>query len=169
MTGGRRAHRDHADAGCAGCAGDGNGWVHCLLGHRHWGRFGAAGILITDGARVVLQHRAPWTHEGGTWALPGGARDSHEDAVAAALREAAEETTLAPGVAVPFGEWIDDHGDWSYTTVMARADAAVLLEPANAESLAVRWWAIDAVAGLALHSGFAAAWPRLRPLLAGAR
>ncbi len=44
----------------------------------------------------MLQHRAAWTHEGGTWALPGGARDSHEDAVAAALREAVEEATLDP-------------------------------------------------------------------------
>ena len=55
-------------------SGDGNGWVVCSLGHRHWGRFGAAGILITDGDAVVLQHRAAWTHEGGTWAVPGGAR-----------------------------------------------------------------------------------------------
>ena len=76
--------------------GDGNGWVQCALGHRHWGRFGAAGLLITDGAQVLLQHRAPWTHEGGTWAVPGGARDSHEDPIAAALREAAEETDLDP-------------------------------------------------------------------------
>ena len=65
-------------------SGDGNGWVFCSLGHRHWGRFGAAGILITDGLRVVLQHRAGWTHEGDTWALPGGARDSHETPAEAA-------------------------------------------------------------------------------------
>ncbi|MFZ9954411.1 MAG: NUDIX domain-containing protein, partial [Ilumatobacteraceae bacterium] len=37
------------------------------------------------------QLRAAWTHGGGTWALPGGARDSHEDVITAALREAAEE------------------------------------------------------------------------------
>jgi hypothetical protein len=39
-------------------SGDGNGWARCALGHRHWGRYGAAGVLITDGARVMLQHRA---------------------------------------------------------------------------------------------------------------
>jgi 8-oxo-dGTP diphosphatase len=99
--------------------GDGNGWAHCALGHRHWGRFGAAGVLITDGARVILQHRAIWTHEGGTWAVPGGARDSNENVIAAALREVAEETTLDPGDLVPFDEWSDDHGGWSYTTVLA--------------------------------------------------
>ena len=142
-------------------SGDGNGWVVCSLGHRHWGRFGAAGILITDGERVVLQHRAEWTHEGGTWAVPGGARDSHEDPVAAALREAVEETTLDPAHVVPFDEWVDEHGGWSYTTVIARTEHRVELEPANPESIAVRWWPVGEVAELELHTGFAAAWPHL--------
>ncbi len=77
-------------------SGDGDGWVVCAAGHRHWGRFGAAGLLISDGRRAILQHRAPWTHEGVPWALPGGARDSHEDPTSTALREAAEETGLDP-------------------------------------------------------------------------
>jgi 8-oxo-dGTP pyrophosphatase MutT (NUDIX family) len=144
----------------------GNGWVICAQGHRHWGRFGAAGILLTDGARVILQHRAAWTHEGGTWAVPGGARDSHENAVTAALREAVEETTLDPSLVAPFAEWVDEHGGWSYTTVIARAPADALLLPANAESVEVRWWELSAVADLPLHAGFAAAWPHLRELLA---
>jgi 8-oxo-dGTP pyrophosphatase MutT (NUDIX family) len=146
-------------------SGDGNGWVFCSLGHRHWGRFGAAGILITDGPRVVLQHRAAWTHEGDTWALPGGARDSHEDPVAAALREAVEETTVDPAQLVPFAEWIDDHGGWSYTTVLARTATPVELSPANAESVAITWWSVDDVDRLPLHAGFAAAWPHLRRIL----
>lgn len=146
-------------------SGDGNGWVFCGAGHRHWGRFGAAGILITDGARVVLQHRAAWTHEGGTWALPGGARDSHEDPIATALREAVEETTLDPAQVTPFDQWVDDHGGWSYTTVLARAAGTVELVPANPESVAVTWWSLDDVAALPLHYGFAAAWPHLRRLL----
>ncbi len=114
----------------------------------------------------MLQHRAPWTHEGGTWALPGGARDSHEDPVATALREAAEETTLDPGAVVPFAEWVDEHGGWSYTTVLVRAVGAVELEPANAESVAIRWWPVEDVAALPLHAGFAATWPHLRERLA---
>jgi 8-oxo-dGTP pyrophosphatase MutT (NUDIX family) len=145
--------------------GDGNGWVECSHGHRHWGRFGAAGLLITDGLRVVLQHRAPWTHEGGTWALPGGARDSHEDVVAAALREAAEETALDPQSVRPVHEWVDDHGGWSYTTVVAEALTELQPHAANAESLEIRWWLIDEVDSLPLHTGFASAWPALRDLL----
>jgi 8-oxo-dGTP pyrophosphatase MutT (NUDIX family) len=143
-------------------SGDGNGWVICSQGHRHWGRFGAAGLLVSDGARVVLQHRAPWTHEGGTWGLPGGARDSHEDVVTAALREAVEESALDPASVRPFDEWVDDHGGWSYTTVVAEALAELRPHAANAESVEIRWWSIAEVSALPLHSGFASAWPVLR-------
>jgi 8-oxo-dGTP pyrophosphatase MutT (NUDIX family) len=146
---------------------DGNGWVHCAQGHRHWGRFGAAGLLVTDGTAVLLQHRAAWTHEGDTWAVPGGARDSHETPITAALREAAEEAALDPAAIEPFSEWRDDHGGWTYTTILARAARTLQLAPANAESTAIRWWAIEDVAALRLHHGFAAAWPALRRLIAG--
>ena len=144
---------------------DGNGWVICSLGHRHWGRFGAAGLLVTDGAHVLLQHRAAWTHEGDTWAVPGGARDSHETPITAALREAAEEAALDPGDVAPFGEWQDDHGGWSYTTIVAHASLHLRLAPANAESTAIRWWPIEQVATLRLHHGFAASWPALRRVI----
>jgi 8-oxo-dGTP pyrophosphatase MutT (NUDIX family) len=145
--------------------GDGNGWVRCSFGHRHWGRFGAAGLLITDGERVMLQHRAAWTHEGDTWAVPGGARDSSEDAITAALREAAEETSLDPHSVTPFSEWVDDHGGWSYITIVARTAPGLVVVPINMESAAIRWWPIEQVAALPLHRGFAATWPTLRKLI----
>lgn len=146
--------------------GDGNGWVQCSLGHRHWGRFGAAGLLVTDGVQVLLQHRAVWTHEGGTWAVPGGARDSHESAVEAALREAGEETSLDPFSVNPVDHFVDDHGGWSYTTVLALAGERSPVRAVNAESAAVAWWPVGDIADLPLHYGFAAAWPRLRALIA---
>ncbi len=46
-------------------------------------------------AAVLLQHRAAWSHQGGTWGLPGGARDSHETVEQAAIREAHEEAGLS--------------------------------------------------------------------------
>lgn len=145
--------------------GDGNGWVRCALGHRHWGRFGAAGVLVTDTVSVLLQHRAEWTHEGGTWAVPGGARDSHEAPVDAALREAAEETSLNPADVVPAGSFVAEHGGWSYTTIVALTAAVAEVRPGNAETAAVTWWPIGEVAALPLHSGFAAAWPHLHRLI----
>ncbi|HEY7102841.1 MAG TPA: NUDIX hydrolase [Mycobacteriales bacterium] len=146
--------------------GDGDGWTRCAAGHRHWGRYGAAGLLLLDRRdgvdRVVLQHRAWWSHHGGTWGVPGGARDSDETAVEAALRESAEEANLQPTAVRPYGELIDDHGGWSYTTVLACPIAPVDPEPVGGESEDVRWVDVADLDALPLHPGFAAVWPRLR-------
>jgi 8-oxo-dGTP diphosphatase len=149
---------------------DGNGWVVDDRGQRHWGRFGAAGLLLVDrrapGVPVVLlQHRATWTADGGTWGIPGGARDSHEDAVAAALREALEETGVPSAAVHVSGEpLVDDRGGWSYTTVLGElvSDVTLVLE---SESEALAWVAVDEVERRALHPGFAGTWPVLRARL----
>ena len=121
------------------------------------------GAVVTGGRdRVVLQHRAWWSHQGGTWGVPGGARDSAETAVEAALRETAEEANIPPAAVRPYGELIDDHGGWSYTTVLGRPVGPVDPEPIGGESEDVRWVDVAAVDALPLHPGFAAAWPRLR-------
>lgn len=140
----------------------GDGWTRCAAGHRHWGLFGAAGLLLVDAERVVLQHRAPWTHEGDSWGVPGGARNSDEDALTAALREAGEEAGLGIDDVDPIGLYTDDHQGWAYTTVVARATRALHPMAANAESVSVRWHPMSEVAGLRLHTGFAAAWQHLR-------
>ena len=149
-------------------SGDGNGWVGCSFGHRHWGRFGAAGLLITDGRCVLLQHRAPWTHEGDTWAVPGGARDSHEDPLTAARREAAEETSLDLDAIMPFTEWVDDHGGWSYWTLVLdvphRFDAPAELSWETAEA---RWVADHDLGQLELFDDFRSTLERLGMLPAG--
>ena len=149
---------------------DGNGWVLDDAGQRHWGRFGAAGLLVVDrrgphGPVVLLQHRAAWTADGGTWGIPGGARDSHEDAVAAALREAHEETGLpAEAVRVAGDPLVDDRGGWSYTSVLAElvADVTLVVE---SESEALAWVGLDEVDHRLLHPGFAQTWPVLRARL----
>lgn len=148
--------------------GDGDGWTRCAQGHRHWGRYGAAGLLLRHrdadgGLSVLLQQRVAWSHEGGTWAVPGGARDSTESDLVCALREAGEEVGVeAAGVPVA-GAWVDDHGGWRYTTIVADAPS-LLAARVRSETAAVRWVAADHVRGLALHPGFAAAWPHLRGL-----
>jgi 8-oxo-dGTP diphosphatase len=146
--------------------GDGDGWVRCDRGHKHWGRHGAAGLLLRDSAggtdRVVLQHRAVWSHQGGTWGVPGGARDSDETVVAAALRETYEETGIDPAAVRPYGQLVDDHGGWAYSTVVGLPRGAVEPRAVSGESEDVRWVDADAAGALPLHPGFAAAWPRLR-------
>ncbi len=149
---------------------DGNGWVECDLGHRHWGLYGAAGLLLhnadDDGTlRILLQHRADWCHHGGTWGLPGGARDSHESVEEAALREAVEETALDGAKVRLRHTFVDDHGGWSYTTVYA--DSLTQLETVpNEESAGLEWVSTDCVEDLPLHPGFGHTWPdvRLPPL-----
>ena len=152
--------------------GDGDGWVVSDTGAHYWGRHGAAGLLLRaprpDGTpAVLLQHRAPWSHQGGTWALPGGARDSHETPEQAAVREAHEEAgLLAEHVLVRATVVTAEVGgaggpQWSYTTVVADAPE-LLVTVANRESSELRWVAEDEVASLPLHPGFAASWERLR-------
>jgi ADP-ribose pyrophosphatase YjhB (NUDIX family) len=145
--------------------GSGDGFVTCAAGHRHWGRHGAAGLLLHHGGNVLLQHRATWSHEGGTWALPGGAVHRDEHPLSGALREAAEEAAVDAAAVRPLAAWTDDHGRWSYTTIVAEAVAPVAARAADAESLAVRWVPTAAVSGYPLHPGFAAAWPVLATLV----
>lgn len=148
--------------------GDGNGWVRCAQGHRHWGVNGAAGLLLTrqdpTGAVLVLmQHRAAWTSDGDTWGIPGGARDSHETSEQAALREATEEAGVDPAAVAVLGDLVDEHGGWAYVTVIAQAVRPLAIV-ANAESAELRWVLDTEVELLDLHPGFARSWPALRAL-----
>ena len=151
--------------------GDGDGWVVSTNGAAYWGRHGAAGLLLRaprpDGsAAVLLQHRAQWSHQGGTWGLPGGARDSHETPEQAAVREANEEAGLpADQLTVRTTVVTAEVTGWSYTTVIADAEELLDTVP-NRESAELRWVAEDEVADLPLHPGFAASWERLRDVAA---
>jgi len=111
---------------------------------------------------VLLQLRAAWTHGGGTWALPGGALDSHEDSVTAASREATEEAGIKSDEFLVKAVFSDDHGPWRYDTVIAHSNGDAGAFAANAESEDLRWVRIDDVTNFPLHAGLAAAWPALR-------
>jgi 8-oxo-dGTP diphosphatase len=141
---------------------DGDGWIDCTCGSKHWGKHGAAGILLTRNGMIFLQHRAPWVHNGDTWGIPGGARDSHESIVEAALREAVEETGINPDDVTPLTIFSDDHGIWAYSTVIAIASNNLEGHELNDESHEVRWVALDEVERLPLHPSFAKSWPALR-------
>jgi 8-oxo-dGTP diphosphatase len=173
-------HGAHAGPGSAAyperVRGDGDGWVMSDTGAHYWGRHGAAGLLLRaprpDGSpAVLLQHRAAWSHQGGTWALPGGARDSHETVEQAAVREANEEAGLTADqltvrVSVVTAEVVGAGGaSWTYTTVIADVPAELATVP-NRESSELRWVPVDEVTELPLHPGFAASWQRLREVAA---
>ncbi|WJY98344.1 NUDIX domain-containing protein [Corynebacterium fournieri] len=140
--------------------GDGNGWVTAPDGTRLWGKYGAAGLFLVAGtgtdAKALLQHRAAWTAQGGTWGIPGGARDSHETAAQAAVRESVEECAIDPDELRVVEELTTtDLPGWSYTTVIALCPAPLAVT-ANEESEELRWVALRDIAGYELHPGFAA-------------
>ena len=166
----------------------GDAWLTCTCGNRHWGVHGAAGLLLArevpDAAprgapdapaptpdaptvQVLLQHRALWSDQGGTWGVPGGALRPGEDPVAGALREAAEEAGVDPAGVRVDGSHVLDHGVWRYTTVVGWVSGPQHPRPTDRESLEIAWVALSAVPELPLLPAFAAAWPSLRRLLAG--
>ncbi len=149
---------------------DGNGWTRCGRGHRHWGKHGAAGLLLAapDQAgrpTVLLQQRSWWGSYGGAWGPPGGARDSHESVVRAALREAIEECAIDPRPVRVHGVLTDDHGGWTYQTVLASTAAPLSAAAVSEETSEVAWVPEAEVERLPLHPGFAGQWPALRTAL----
>jgi 8-oxo-dGTP pyrophosphatase MutT (NUDIX family) len=150
---------------------------------RHWGRYGAAGVLLADDQnRVLLTLRSATVEHPRTWSIPGGALESDETPREAAFREAREEVGLTPdGIAVVeevtapcrwFRAWSaapDPKGGrtcgWTYTTLVVRTASEVSPHIASAESDALRWVPADQVPRLSLHPAFAETWPTLRAIL----
>jgi 8-oxo-dGTP pyrophosphatase MutT (NUDIX family) len=133
------------------------GWATCTLGHAHWGPRGAAGLLLARDGHALLQLRARWAHQGGTWSIPGGARERGESSVEAALREAHEELGVDPAGVETGGSYVAECGGWRYETVLARAADRLLVED-RAESAGPRWVVADEVDGMDLHPAFREAW-----------
>jgi len=88
-----------------------------------------------------------------------------ETAEQAAGREAWEEASLPTSAYKVTGRYVDDHGGWSYVTVLASARERVRITTLNAESTEVAWVRQDELRQLPLHPGFAASWPSVSALL----
>lgn len=133
---------------------------------RFWGRYGAAGLLVQNpGGLVLLQLRAEWCDQPGTWGIPGGAREAGESPLDAALRELAEEHLASSSGLDVIGSQTVDYGYWSYVTFVARATADWAPGTRTAEVADARWVAPDRIDALPLHPGLAGSWPELARLL----
>ena len=127
----------------------GDGFITLADGSVRWGRFGAAGVLFRHAGAdsdvsFFLALRSLHCHRGGTWAIPGGAIDEGETPIEAALREFAEEVGPLPDQ-YEIGELHeDDHGGWSYWTV-------VLDVAERFEAPPVRSWETDDVRWIPAH------------------
>ena len=152
----------------------GDGWVQCNCGRRHWGHNGAAGVLLArrDEAtgrvtHVVMQHRALWSAEGGTWGIPGGAISDGESAIEGALRESFEEANITSEDIEVVGAYREDHGNWCYTTVFAFEKLGHSVDPCahDDESMEIKWVPIDDVPKLKLLTAMRTDWPSFRARL----
>lgn len=140
----------------------GDGFITLADGTARWGRFGAAGVLVRAGDRMFVAQRSRHCHNGGTWAIPGGALDLDETPLDGALREFAEEIghELDDFEVVTVHE--DDHGGWSYWTIVL--ELAEAFEPPaqlHWETAATAWVTADELAALELFPAFRATCARL--------
>lgn len=137
----------------------GEGWKMCGDGEWRWGLFGAAGVLFRhtddDGTReYLLQKRGAAVDEGGTWGIPGGALEEHEDPVAGAFREVNEEMGRVPDAEVVGTHTYSPADDWSYTTIVAEVPKVFRPDTSNWEVDQHRWFTVDEMRGANLHPAF---------------
>ena len=145
----------------------GDGFVTVADGTQRWGRFGAAGVLVRhvdpDGEpHYFVALRSAWTHNGGTWAVPGGALNHGESPIEGALREFVEEIGHELEAYEVAHEHEDDHGGWSYTTIVL--DVPQRFDPPAAhswETAECRWVPASELAELELFGAFRATLTRL--------
>ncbi|CAN5293572.1 hypothetical protein BH09ACT10_BH09ACT10_26100 [soil metagenome] len=148
--------------------GSADGWTVCGLGHRHWGLVGAAGLLVMhtdlDGVtRYLLQHRSAEVHHGLTWGVPGGALEHDESPQDGAAREVREEFGQISATLHHVRTHVDDHGGWTYYTVVTASDEMFETQQGGWETgkEGFTWATAAQIDELDLHPGFAKTWPVL--------
>src|ERR1035437_1147278 len=141
--------------------------VTCGRNHDHWGRYGAAGLLLRHvdeqgTPRFLMTLRSPHVMSGNTWSIPGGARMKYEPPEAAAHREAHEE--LGPFQTQNVQHLhTNDHGGWAYHTVGADAPERFETSDLGWETDDTGWLHTREIDDLPLHPGFRESWNALRP------
>lgn len=153
-------------------------FVSCPGGAEHWGPVGAAGLALwsrgghSADSALLLQKRAAFTHQGGTWSIPGGALELGEEVHEAAIRETGEELVVDLAGLEVLGEVVDRCPyagcRWTYTTIVAAVPGQPDATAGNWESELLQWTGRgdlrDAIAGtgdLQVHAGLRRTLPQI--------
>ncbi|MBV9450997.1 MAG: NUDIX domain-containing protein [Streptosporangiaceae bacterium] len=152
------------------------GYRACPSG-RHWGPYGAAGILPwtnQGGAlRVLLGKRGAKVHYPGTWDSFGGALKRDELPFLGALRELSEEIEVSgrTGRLMPGSLYVCKGCGWMFHSYLLEVAGHEGGLPAAAirdqrETDALRWVRAEQVPAVRpLHPRFAESWPELEEQL----
>lgn len=124
-------------------------------GARYWGRLGA-GILFTDGDKILLLKRAGESDHGGTWCLPGGKAKEGESPLDTARRESKEECGSVEGNR--FDHFDDKDGSHHFHTYLFSIEKPFEVTLSKEHS-AFRWVYLEEVPELKLHPKLKESWP----------
>jgi len=131
---------------------------------------GGAGILFTDGARILLLQRSQAVDQAGTWVIPGGACKVGEDPRDAAYRETMEEIGQVPPHTLL--DWyvleqpFEEKDTPLFTTFLAEVAPTFVegfLGTLDNESTSWGWFNKEEVDQLPLHSGLRILLDRTNP------
>ena len=123
-------------------------------GKKYWGKAGA-GIIFTDGKKILLLKRAEKGDNFGKWSIPGGKVENGENILDAAQREAREECGYFGGYR--FGHYDDADGRHHFHTFFYAIDKPfdVTLSDEHSE---YKWFDLDDVQKINLHPRLANNW-----------
>ena len=124
-------------------------------GTRYWGRLGA-GIVFTDGKKVLLLKRAGDSDHVGFWGIPGGRAKEGESPLAVAQRESKEECGRVEGNR--FGHSHNRDGAHHFHTYLYSVVKPFDTELSKEHDEA-KWATLDEVEKMKLHPKLKEAWP----------
>lgn len=148
------------------------GFRACEQGRRHWGTYGAAGIIpytvYKSEVWLLFGKRSGMVHNSGTWGGFGGALHKDEDTWAGAVRELTEEIrNIEPVTWDDRLEWECPDCGWKYTTFLAYVPPSgpTAYVRDTWETTDIEWLLAEDAENYELHPRFAEQWPELLAML----
>lgn len=113
----------------------------------------AAGILFTDGKKILMLKRSATSSEAGTWSLPGGGAKNGESQIQNAIRETKEETGISriPGEQISTHQFKDR--TVHFTTFIYKVEKPFTARMSS-EHTSYEWIPLNQLSGKNLHPKF---------------